>query len=32
VNFRTEAADIDALVDQAVALGRQLHAKGAARP
>jgi glutamate/tyrosine decarboxylase-like PLP-dependent enzyme len=28
VNFRTETADIDALVDQAVAHGRRLHALG----
>ena len=26
VNFRTEAADVDALVEQAAALGARLHA------
>jgi len=31
VNFRTEAPDIDALVERAVSLGAQLHASGVAR-
>ena len=31
VNFRTEAPDIDALVERAVLLGAQLHASGVAR-
>ena len=32
VNFRTEAEDIDALVEQAVTLGASLHREGAAGP
>ena len=31
VNFRTEAADMDALVERAVTMGRALHASGAVR-
>jgi glutamate/tyrosine decarboxylase-like PLP-dependent enzyme len=31
VNFRTEAPDVDALLDEAVAVGASLHASGAAR-
>jgi glutamate/tyrosine decarboxylase-like PLP-dependent enzyme len=31
VNFRTEATDLDALVDEAVTRGRRLHAEGAVR-
>jgi hypothetical protein len=31
VNFRTEAVDIDTLIDQAAEVGEQLHRRGTAR-
>ena len=31
VNFRTEAADIDALIERALSLGAAMHASGVAR-